>query len=213
MPIPARIPALSRRLLRDESYDRIAEAIVQGQFAPGERINDQELAEWLGISRTPVREALARLERTGLIRTVPGRETVISELDDAVTDHAVHVAAALHSLAVRDAAPAITEADVDAMRAANQTLQQAFENEDVAAALAADDAFHQVAIDRAANPVLVNALDQVMPLLRRAEHLRFGALITPDSVQQHDAILAALQAHDSTAAAGASEANWLTLHS
>ncbi|MFT8636601.1 MAG: GntR family transcriptional regulator [Pseudoclavibacter sp.] len=213
MPIPARTPALPRRLLRDEAYDRIAEGIVRGQFAPGERLNDQDLAEWMGISRTPVREALARLERTGLVHTVPGRETIVSELDPATTDHAVRVAAALHALAVHDAAAGTSPSDVKAMQAANRRLQQAFAAEDVVAAIAADDAFHQVAIARAANPVLESALDQVMPLLRRAEHLRFGAFITPDSVQQHAAILAALQAHDADAAVEASAANWSALHS
>lgn len=213
MPIPSSSPVLPRRLLRDEAYDRIAEGIVRGQFAPGERLNDQDLAEWMGISRTPVREALAHLERVGLVHTVPGRETVVSELDPAVTDHAVRVAAALHALAVHDAADEISADDVKAMHAANRRLQQAFENDDVAAAIAADDAFHQVAIARAANPVLESALAQVMPLLRRAEHLRFGAFITPDSVQQHAAILIALEAHDADAAVAASAANWSTLHS
>lgn len=213
MPIPTRASVPPRRLLRDEAYDRIAEGIVRGQFAPGERLNDHDLAEWMGISRTPVREALARLERAGLVHAVPGRETVVSELDPAVTDHAVRVAAALHALAVHDAAAGIGPDDVRAMQAANRRLQQAFEADDVEEAIAADDAFHRVAIVRAANPVLESALDQVMPLLRRAEHLRFGAFITPDSVRQHAAILAALEARDADAAVAASVANWSTLHS
>lgn len=213
VPIPATSPSFPRRLLRDEAYDRLCEAIVLGEFVPGEKLNDQALADWLGTSRTPVREALGRLEQIGLVQTVPGRATVVSEVDPQTTDHAVRVAAVLHSLAVDEAALSITDQDVAAMRAANRRLEAALGGEDVGASIAADDAFHRVAVERAGNPVLTNALGQVMPLLRRAEHLRFGSLFTPDSVQQHDAIVRALAAHDAHAAAAASMTNWLTLQS
>lgn len=211
MPIPATDASLPRRLLRDEAYDRISAAIVRGELTPGEKLNDQALASWLGISRTPVREALSRLERTGLVRTVPGRETVVSELDLKMADAAVRVAAVLHSLAVREATPLITPEDLDAMRAANDALEVALHERNVTAAIAADDAFHEVVLRRCGNPVLVSALEQVMPLLRRAEHLRFGAFLTPDSVPQHVEILQALQDADAEAAAEAAQRNWLTL--
>ncbi|MCH4249353.1 MAG: GntR family transcriptional regulator [Microbacteriaceae bacterium] len=211
MPIPATDVSLPRRLLRDEAYDRISAAIVRGELTPGEKLNDQALASWLGISRTPVREALSRLERTGLVRTVPGRETVVSELDLKMADAAVRVAAVLHSLAVREATPLITPEDLEAMRAANDALEVALHERKVPAAIAADDAFHEVVLRRCGNPVLVSALEQVMPLLRRAEHLRFGAFLTPDSVPQHVEILQALQDADAEAAAEAAQRNWLTL--
>jgi DNA-binding GntR family transcriptional regulator len=211
MPIPATDVSLPRRLLRDEAYDRISAAIVRGELTPGEKLNDQALASWLGISRTPVREALSRLERTGLVRTVPGRETVVSELDLKMADAAVRVAAVLHSLAVREATPLITPEDLEAMRAANDALEVALHERKVPAAIAADDAFHEVVLRRCGNPVLVSALEQVMPLLRRAEHLRFGAFLTPDSVPQHVEILQALQDADPEAAAEAAQRNWLTL--
>lgn len=178
---------------------------------PGEKLNDQELAEWLGISRTPVREALARLEQTGLIQTFPGKETVVSEIDPTSTTDAARVAATLHALAAHDAATAITADDISAMRAANQRFRDALDRGDVPAAIEADDAFHHVAIERAGNTVLVNTLGHVMPLLRRAEHLRFDSLISRDSVAQHEDILTALARHDAEAAEAATRANWLTL--
>ena len=211
MPIPTQSPALPRRLLRDEAYDRIASAIILGQFAPGEKLNDQEIAAWLSISRTPVREALARLERAGLVRTVPGRMTVVSDFDSGVTEQAVNVAGVLHAMAVRIAAPLTTEEDVQAMRAANWRLAQALTEDDVAAAVSADDAFHRVAVERAANGMLINALDLVTPLVHRAEHLGLGSLVTGHSVDQHAAILLALQEHDAEAAEAASVADWLPL--
>ena len=73
MPVPANKAALERDLLRDRAYTTIRDAIVDGTLQPGERLRDQELTEWLGLSRTPVREALSRLEQDGLVETEPAR--------------------------------------------------------------------------------------------------------------------------------------------
>lgn len=71
-------------VLGDEVYARLGEAILDGRLAPGERLRDQELAEWLGVSRTPVREALQRLERTGLVEVSPNRYTRVSIPDPSL---------------------------------------------------------------------------------------------------------------------------------
>ena len=60
-----RPPSYRRSLLRDDVFARLRDAIVDGTFAPGEQLRDLELADWLGVSRTPVREALLRLRRPG----------------------------------------------------------------------------------------------------------------------------------------------------
>ena len=81
-------------------HDRLRDAIVDGTLAPGEVAARHELATWLGVSRTPVREALLRLGETGLVQSAPGRSTVVAEIDLAVRD-AQSVVAAMHRLAVR----------------------------------------------------------------------------------------------------------------
>lgn len=68
----------SGAVLGDEVYAHLGEAILDGRLAPGERLRDQDLAEWLGVSRTPVREALQRLERAGLVEVSPHRYTRVS---------------------------------------------------------------------------------------------------------------------------------------
>src|SRR5918995_4693948 len=69
MPIPAvDSPSLARSLLRDDVYARLRDAIVDGTLLPGERLRDLDLAAWLGVSRTPVREALLRLGQAGLVQ-------------------------------------------------------------------------------------------------------------------------------------------------
>src|SRR3954447_10904271 len=81
MPVPADRAALERDLLRDRAYTTLRDAIVDGTLQPGERLRDQELTEWLGLSRTPVRDALSRLEQDGLVETEPQRLTRVAALD------------------------------------------------------------------------------------------------------------------------------------
>ena len=73
MPVPDEQGKHSRSLLREQAYVSLRDAIISGTFAPGEKLRDPELENWLGVSRTPIREALARLEAAGLVHTLPGR--------------------------------------------------------------------------------------------------------------------------------------------
>ncbi|SHT67590.1 Putative transcriptional regulator, GntR family [Mycobacteroides abscessus subsp. abscessus] len=81
MPVPPSEGIAARSLLRDNAYKALRTAIVDGTLAPGERLRDDELSRWLGVSRTPIREALARLEQAGLVQTQPGRHTIVSPID------------------------------------------------------------------------------------------------------------------------------------
>ncbi|MGU3411976.1 GntR family transcriptional regulator [Microbacterium sp. M1A1_1b] len=78
MPVPSTQPAAERKLLRDTVQDKIRDAIMDGTLEPGERLNDDDLIAWLGVSRTPIREALAELARAGLIEMAPNRYTRVA---------------------------------------------------------------------------------------------------------------------------------------
>lgn len=78
MPIPRNDAAPSRKLLRDQVLERLRAAILDGTLAPGERLHDEELISWLGVSRTPIREALGTLAHEGLIEMVPNRYTRVA---------------------------------------------------------------------------------------------------------------------------------------
>lgn len=86
--------------MSDIALERIREAIVTGELAPGSKIKDSELAEYLGLSRTPVREALARLVDTGLVEAKPGAYTRITTLDRGDVEATLAVIEALDQLAV-----------------------------------------------------------------------------------------------------------------
>src|SRR5215470_17356231 len=161
MPVPAEQNAvLERDLLRDRAYVAIRDAIVDGTLQPGERLKDQELQSWLGLSRTPVREALARLEQDGLVETAPQRFTRVAPLDRRDARDAFPIVAALHALAAELAVPRLTDSGLAAMREDNARFTAALRANDVEAALAADDAFHGRVVTASANAELPRALDR-----------------------------------------------------
>jgi DNA-binding GntR family transcriptional regulator len=211
MPVPADRAALERDLLRDRAYTTLRDAIVDGTLHPGERLRDQELTEWLGLSRTPVRDALSRLEQDGLVETEPQRFTRVAPLDRRAARDAFPIVAAVHALAAELGVPRLTAADLDAMRAANARFAAALKADDVDAALNADDAFHRVLITASANSELSPTLDRLMPRLRRLERLRFGSLAGRGSVRQHDEIVAAATRNDVQTTAERVRENWLSL--
>lgn len=211
MPVPQSRGLVARSLLREDAYRVIRDAIVDGTLAPGERLNDVALAEWLGVSRTPLREALARLEQAGLVMTKPGRYTMVSPLDVRAARGAQSVTGAMHELAVREALPDLSSAELDAMREANARFAGALRAGDPDAAIAADDAFHGVLVTAGANAAVRSVLEQFTPVLRRVERLRFSSLSGRDSVAQHERIIALCAAKDVEGAVAATRANWQTL--
>lgn len=211
MPIPISAEITVRSLLRDDVHARLRDAIVDGTLEPGEQLRDGELAQWLGVSRTPVREALLRLQQSGLVIARPGRSTCVATLDARAIRDAQAVVASMHELAVRQAVPQLTEADLDRMRTANQRFATALRNNDVDAALAADDAFHDVPVACAANQALRGVLEQYTPGLRRLERLRFASLAGRGSVGLHDRLVERCAAGDVEGAAATSYETWQTL--
>ncbi|GAA5210558.1 GntR family transcriptional regulator [Microbacterium kyungheense] len=152
-------------VLGDEVYARLGEAILDGRLAPGERLRDQELAEWLGVSRTPVREALQRLERIGLVEVSPHRYTRVSQ-PNRQTDTAELVAFNM-GLAVR---MAVARADDEELAQALERLDEviASSRADDAVALAdASHAFFAVITRAAGNYALLQFVREYEFAIRR----------------------------------------------
>ncbi|HXH81082.1 GntR family transcriptional regulator [Nocardioides sp.] len=210
MPIPLDEPRIDRSLLRDGVYVRLRDAIVEGSLTPGEQLRDLEIADWLGVSRTPVREALLRLGETGLVIARPGRSTVVSQIDVRAVREARDVVAAMHELAVRAAVATLTTRDLDRMRAANDRFRQALAAGDVTAALSADDELHGIPVSVADNTAIAAVLAQFTPVVRRAELLRF-ATTGGDSAVLHDQLITHCQDGDTDAAAQVAFDTWHSL--
>jgi DNA-binding GntR family transcriptional regulator len=211
MPVPGQHGKHKRSLLRQQAYISIRDAIVEGTLAPGEQLRDPELAQWLGISRTPIREAMARLEAAGLVHTTPGRSTVVSTIEDKAVLDAQAVAATMHALAIRIAVPLMDKSQIAAMVQANRAFADAFAAGDAASAMRADDEFHGIAIEASHNEIIPAVLEQVTPVLTRLENRRFSSLSGRQSIAQHKRIIDLCRKGDVDGAAEATQENWETL--
>jgi DNA-binding GntR family transcriptional regulator len=168
------IRPVRRTLLRDRAYEAIRDAIVGGELEPGAVVRDAELAERLGLSRAPVREAFSRLVDEGLLESKPQSYTRVTELVAADVRDAAAVVGAMHELATRIGVPRLSAAALGAMRAANDRFAAAVGAGDVDAALHADDDLHDVLVHAAGNRAAAATIARYTPLIRRLERRRFG---------------------------------------
>lgn len=210
MPIPQQTPGVDRTLLRDDVFRRLRDAIVDCTFLPGEQLKDADLAEWLGVSRTPVREALLRLGASGLVVAKPGRSTTVSAIDPKAVRDARDVVGAMHVLAVRGMGTDASDAELDRMREANRRFSMALSAGDIAAAMEADESFHRVPVAALGNDAIVSVLDQFGPVVRRAERMRFAA-DGQASLERHERLIALLASGDVEGAAELTFETWHTL--
>lgn len=193
-------------LARESAYDVLRHEIVEGRLEPGARLRDHDVAARLGLSRTPVREALSRLEEEGLVETRPRSYTRVTPLSREDAREAFPIVAALHALAAELAD--LRPPDLARLREYNAAFATALRAQDTSAAIAADDAFHGVFVEGSGNRELARTLERLQPRLRRLERARFGSLEGRRSVEQHDRIIA-LAARGR--AGEAVRENWLTL--
>lgn len=205
------ISRVERALLSEQALGAIRRAIVVGELPPGTPVKDVELAARMGLSRTPVREALARLADEGLIESKPHSYTRVTPMDaDAVRDaHAV--VQSMHGLATRLAVPRLTAAHLDELRAANARFAAAVGSGALEEAIARDDAFHGVLVLACGNKAVAATIRRYTPLLHRAVYLYFRSPLGRDSAPMHERIIAACAAGDATLAAELAERNWANL--
>jgi DNA-binding GntR family transcriptional regulator len=209
MPIPEQVQKFKRPLAREEVYTTLQTWIVEGVYQPGETIRDQDLADALGVSRTPVREALQRLQDEGFIETATNRWTRVATLDLDEVRHLYPIIWTLEMLAISLAQHRFLENDIEKMREANARLHEALINKDAIAASKADYDFHQVFINQSDNPDLIRILDDVKIRLRWLEVVYFRELIVAlQSLKEHKAILDALEQGLYERAAQAIKTNW-----
>jgi DNA-binding GntR family transcriptional regulator len=206
------LQAVPRTSLAEQAYAALLDAIVGGDLPPGARLRDTELAEQLGVSRTPVREALRRLEDEGLVETGRHAFTRVAPLrPDRIAD-AFPVVAALHGLATRLGVPALSSGDLERMERHDGERTRALRRGDVLAAIAADDAFHGVLLAASRNAEIERLLARVMPHIRRLDLLHFDALTREEGAGgDHAAIIDACRRGDAWEAARLVEANFLRL--
>src|SRR5688500_6241256 len=201
------------------AYDKLRDLIVRGRLAPGARLIELELAGVLGISRTPVREAIARLVQDGL--ALPARRSARTQVAVApLTEPDLHelytIMGALEGAAARNVR-ALTAAERKALAAAMAKANDTFERigrahpADFERLFESHNAFHAVFVDRCATRRLKALIEQVRPHIHRYEYM-YAGMVGPDYSQtyaEHRAIVRAIRAGGVARAEQAVRANWL----
>jgi len=202
---------VERSLLRDRAYQILRDAIITGELEPGSVIKDTELADRVGLSRTPVREALTRLTEDGLVESKPHSWTRVTPLVQRDVHDALVVVRAMHDLAVRLAVPLMDKRHFQLMRAANRRFTAALDTGAIQQALDADDDLHGVPIEALGNRAIATTIERQMPLVRRLEKLRFGSLLGRRSVTWHEQLIDACEDGDVETAVAVNNRIWTTL--
>ena len=194
MPVPASAVPLTRRCLSDDAYAQLRDWIIDGTLAPGESLRDEALAEALGMSRTPVRDALQRLENEGLVVTSSTRRTSVSPVTLKQARDIYPITKTLEAMALR---LALTQIDAAALAAGN-----------AATATLADEAVHGALIARCGNDELQALLADLKAKVRRLECAFWGWADRTPSVRDHEELIAALEAGDGKTAERVLARNW-----
>ncbi|GGR01065.1 GntR family transcriptional regulator [Deinococcus ruber] len=186
-------------LIREEVYSHLRDAIVGGEFSPGERLGEVELTARLGVSRTPIREAIQRLTQEGLLENLPGRGARIRVVSAAEARDAYVVRETLDGLAAELAATQHTDADALALTTALAALEAAPGN-DYREQTRLDLSFHRAIAQAAHNAALLDLSRDLEQRVALVKHQTRTYNAHPQTTQQHHAILKAVLARDADAA-------------
>lgn len=210
MPLPDKTLQLSRPSARFQVYEQLRQWIENGTLAPGEVIKDLDIAARLGVSRTPVREALQMLEQVRAVETAPSHRTRVAGARPSDAALVYAPLSALHAVAAEEAVARATEDDVRAMSTANSQLLEAAAGNDPVSAREADYRFHHVLVKRTANPYLANAIESLQIHSRRLDTLYFtNRAPTRESYREHELIIKAILQKDAVACREITRRNYL----
>ncbi len=190
---------LESKPLREKIADKIRADIIKGVHADGERLVEPKLAKSLGISRTPIREALRQLETEGFIEIVPRKGAVVKALTIKDIDDLYAVKASLEGLAARQAAANLTEKDIDRLRKINEKFRDiAYENPNVMDEyLKYNVDFHNVFITASDNKKILEILDSLAKNFQRLKTvLVSNRERAKHAVEEHEEIIAAFASGD-----------------
>jgi len=202
---------IRRTLLRERAYEAIRDAIVRGDIRPGASVRNAELAERLGLSRAPVRDALTRLADEGLVETKPQSYTRVTPLVLRDVRDAAAVVRAMHELAAGTAVPVLAREHIEAMRAANRRFEAATRASDLDAAMRADDELHDVLVRECDNRAVAATIERYTPLIRRLERRQFSRASARRSVELHNQLIDACAAGDAERATRVTARIWQAL--
>ena len=153
--------------LRDVVFNTLRQAILRGELKPGERLMEIALSQRLGVSRTPVREAIRMLEQEGLVIMIPRKGAQVAEISEKDLKDVLEVRLGLEELAVRIACQRITEEELEELEQAVKEFEEAMKRDDLGALAAADVKVHEVIYGSTHNKRLVQIISNIREQMYR----------------------------------------------
>lgn len=198
-------PPLKRGVaLSEQVYQVVRGLIVSGRMRPGEAVVESTIAGRLGVSRTPVREALKRISDEGLIEVFAQSGTFIAPISRKALEEAYIIRTALEAKSAARAAGRLTQAHAEDFADNIAAHERAIKRRQFAEAIRLDDTFHRMIAEVNGLHMLWRAVDVSKAQMDRGRHLAIPQPGMGDAtISQHQSILDAMQAGDAAAAAGA----------
>ena len=193
-------PAAESRLLVEEVVERLRDLIIQGELAPGVKLNERVLCERLRTSRTPVREAIKYLASEGLVELLPNRGAIVTPVTPTTVREMFVVLGALEALAGELACANASDADIAEIRALHYQMLAHHARGELAPYFRCNQEIHLRLVGCSGNATLVNTYRALNGHVRRARYMANLSHERWDhAVQEHQQILDALARRDSTA--------------
>lgn len=177
--------------------DLIREAIIEGRVVPGQRLKEEELAQELGISRTPIREALHLLQTEGLVEAAPNRGATVRTYERADLEDMYELRALLEGQAAARAAGRVTGDDLDELRSSCDRFERLLDGSDLPALVKENSRFHGTILGAAGSERLSGMVRQVvaMPLVYKS-YIRYSPAQVAVSFHYHRQLTHALERRD-----------------
>ena len=176
--------------LRDVVFNTLRQAILRGELKPGERLMEIQLANKLGVSRTPVREAIRKLELEGLVLMIPRKGAEVADISEKSLKDVLEVREALEELAARLACDKITKEGINRLKEAAQDFRSALKSNDITQMAEADVRFHDVICNATENQKLGQLLNNLREQMYRyrIEYLK-DQQVYEKLLSEHDEII------------------------
>ena len=175
--------------LRDVVFNTLREAILRGDLVAGERLMELQLAAKLGVSRTPIREAIRMLEQEGLAITIPRKGAIVAGMTEKDMQDVLEIREALEELSVQVACDKITDEEIAKLQKNMKNFEHSLKSGDLKKMAQADVEFHDVIYQATDNPKLINMLNNLREQMYR---YRVEYLKNPQNHEQllkeHEAI-------------------------
>ena len=193
----AAYPPITRRTLHEEVLERVRDMIIEGHLAPGQRINEGVIGGQLGVSRTPLREAIRSLASEGLVEILPAKGAVVRTVSVRDLAEILEVLKSLEQLGARMACARATEAEIERIAAMHRRMMTLYETRDRLEYFKLNQAIHTAFVEASGNGVLVEMHGTLQSRIKR---LRFvgneGPAKWAGAVAEHETMMESLVARD-----------------